>query len=313
MSNTLLLNLIEEILGSSKSLRNGEVAFFCPFCSHHKKKLQVNLESHKFHCWVCDAKGQSIYALFRKLDVRSGHIERLFKIVGDRPKQYKSPHIDENFVLTLPSEFVPFLKESKDPMYTRAKKYMLERGLTDDDVVKYNIGYCLEGQYSGRLIVPSYDEDGRLNYFVGRSFMGDSYKYKNPPISKDIIGFGLFVDWRDPIVLVEGVLDAMSIRRNTIPMFGKFLSKELKKKIVSEKVKEIYIVLDGDAKNNALRIAKQYIDNGLTVYVVDVGEEDPSSLGFIKITHLIRKTEPLDFSSLILQKLELDDVHGNTS
>ena len=39
-----------------------------------------------------------------------------------------------------------------------------------DDILKHNIGYCDEGKYSNRIIIPSYDSDGQLNFFVGRDF-----------------------------------------------------------------------------------------------------------------------------------------------
>ena len=39
--------------------------------------------------------------------------------------------------------------------------------------------------YAGRIIVPSYDVDNKLNYFLARDFTGNAYlKYKNPPVIK---------------------------------------------------------------------------------------------------------------------------------
>ena len=42
--------------------------------------------------------------------------------------------------------------------------------IDDSDILKYNIGYCDDGLYSNRIIIPSYDSDGQLNFFVGRAF-----------------------------------------------------------------------------------------------------------------------------------------------
>ena len=69
-------------------------------------------------------------------------------------------------------------------------------------------------------------------------------KYKNPNVSRDIIPFDWYIAWSKPIVLCEGVFDAMSIRSNAIPMLSKKPSKSLLRKIFEKKVKTIYIALD---------------------------------------------------------------------
>ena len=69
-------------------------------------------------------------------------------------------------------------------------------------------------------------------------------KYKNPPIPKDIIGFDLYIDWSQPIVLCEGVFDAIAIKNNSIPLFGKTILPKLFEKILTKKVKHIIISLD---------------------------------------------------------------------
>ena len=40
-----LVTLLEKVLMKSYQMKNGEHAFHCPFCNHHKKKLQVNCET----------------------------------------------------------------------------------------------------------------------------------------------------------------------------------------------------------------------------------------------------------------------------
>ncbi len=41
-----------------------------------------------------------------------------------------------------------------------------------EDIIKYNIGFCNEGPYGGRVIIPSYDDNGKLNYFIARDYKG---------------------------------------------------------------------------------------------------------------------------------------------
>ena len=136
----------------------------------------------------------------------------------------------------------------------------MNRGLTDNDFIKYSVGYCTTGEYGGRVIVPSYTSSGTLNFFVARSFDGNYFKYKNPEASKDIIFFENLINWNAPIILCEGVFDAMAIRRNAIPLLGKSLSKSsLWKKLLTGKLTDIYIALDTDAQTEALEIAEKLI------------------------------------------------------
>ena len=58
MYNTHLLELLEQVFGNGYKLKNGEIAFHCKFCNHHKKKLQINLENQKWHCWYAIAAGK---------------------------------------------------------------------------------------------------------------------------------------------------------------------------------------------------------------------------------------------------------------
>jgi DNA primase len=64
-----VIRVLDSTLGVGTSLKGNEQAHHCPFCHHHKKKLQINLESQYWHCWVCDSKGRSIQSLLKRLNV----------------------------------------------------------------------------------------------------------------------------------------------------------------------------------------------------------------------------------------------------
>jgi len=155
------------------------------------------------------------------------------------------------------------------------------------------------------VITPSYDESGTLNYFVGRNFGPGVVKYKNPSFSKDIVPFELLINWESPIVLCEGPFDAMAIKRNAVPLLGKTLPKKLLKKIVSSKVKQIFIALDSDALKQALSYCETLLDHGKEVFLVNMDEKDPSELGFENFTKLLHHSTPLTLRSLLEYKLKL--------
>ena len=297
-----LLQILQNVLGNGKELRNNEVAFHCPFCNHYKPKLQVNLESHNWHCWVCNAKGRKVVQLFKKLKVSNQILNQLYDIVDEYVPIKKKDEVTES--ISLPSEILNLWDKRTTPEYKHTMLYLHKRGITPKDILKYNIGYCEKGLYSNRIIIPSYDENGMLNYFVGRSFYKDSkMKNKNPKVSKDIIGFDLFINWNLPIVLCEGVFDAISIRRNVIPLLGKFPSKTLVKRLIEKKVKTIYVALDEDAKKDAVKLSKFLMDYGITTYLLEMNGKDPSELGFNKFWSIVKQSKQSKFSDLIKGRL----------
>ena len=177
-------------------------------------------------------------------------------------------------------------------------------GFDSEDIARYNLGYCSEGIYNNRIIIPSYDSDGKLNYFVGRDFYNSNFKYMNPPnVSKDVVGFDLYVNWSLPIILVEGVFDAMSVKGNAIPLFGKSILPQLEKKITEKRVNSIFIVLDGDAFNDAIQMVEKFTDNGISVNFVKLDGKDPNDLGYKKMITKIHNSLPMDFKQIMEMKL----------
>jgi len=305
MVNELLVNLVNGVLGTGKRTARGNQSFHCPFCNHHKPKLEVNFTEDKdgknrWACWACNKKGQTIYSLFKQMDVSPEIISQLKPLVKSGSFVEKS--ITYN-ILELPKEFKKF---DNSIISKHALNYLKKRNITQSDIIKYGMGYCEYGLYSKMIVIPSYDATGKLNYFTARSFEKDPYiKYRNPETSRDIIPFELFINWDLPIILCEGPFDAMAIKRNVIPLFGKNIQSSLMKKIVSSKVQKIYIALDNDAINKALEFCETLLDEGKEVYLVELEGKDPSEMGFEHFTKLIQKTTPLTNYKLMEKKLQL--------
>ena len=142
-------------------------------------------------------------------------------------------------------------------------------------MLKWRIGFCPSGEYGGRVIVPSFDDSGDLNYFMARSYSNQFPKYKNPPASKDFIFNELMIDWDRPVTIVEGVFDAI-IAENSIPLLGSTLSERSKifSKIIKN-CKEVYLALDSDASDKEMKIIKKLMEYGIITYKVDTsGYED---------------------------------------
>ena len=307
MINELLVNLVDSVLGTGKRTARGNVAYNCPYCNHSKPKLEVNFTENKkgynpWHCWACDKRGSRISTLFKKLGSPFEKLEELKKIVGD---ENEYTEVIKQITLTLPKEFKTF-KNNKDIIARQAISYLKSRGITKEDILKYNIGYCETGTYAKMIIIPSYNENGQLNYFTGRSFEKNPYtKYRNPETSRDIIPFELFINWNLPLIICEGPFDAIAIKRNVIPLLGKNIQPNLMKKIVTSTIQKIYIALDSDAKKQALKFVEKFMDEGKEVYLVELEGKDPSEMGFKQFTKLIQSTFPLTQYGLMERKLQL--------
>ncbi len=309
MVNQALVATINSVLGTGKSTSKGNFAYHCPFCNHHKPKLEINLSEnekgeHPWHCWVCDKRGSSIPKLFKLIEAPKEKINEARALSKFNSGKLEITEVTKR--VELPGEFISLSKPDNSIEYKHAISYLKRRQITLDDVIKYNIGYCVSGKFSNCIIVPSYDEYGSLNYFTARNFdKNSSIKYKNPDVSRDIIPFEFFINWKLPIILCEGPFDALAIKRNVIPLLGKTIQKSLKKKLVKSEVQKIYIALDKDAIKQALTFCEELINEGKEVYLVEMNGKDPSEMGFENFTNLIQTVQPLTFSNLFEKKLEL--------
>jgi len=311
MLNAALVSTVNSVLGKGKETSGNNYAYQCPFCQHHKPKLEINLVPNSkgenfWHCWVCNAKGKSLLGLFKKLKVPQDKILELRSILNYADK--KDEEESDITKIELPKEYKSLLIiQRTDISAKHALAYLKKRGISKEDILKYNIGFCEEGRYKNMIVVPSYNKDGLINYFIARSFEKDpSRKYDSPKCNKNaIIGLEYFINWNIPVILCEGIFDAIAIKRNVIPLFGKTIPKALMMKLVETNVKTVYVALDRDALKDALKYAEELLNLGKDVYLVDLDDKDPSEMGFEKFTSLVHKAEQLTLSELIYKKIEL--------
>ena len=307
--NFLLLGALENVLGKGKKTAKGNYIFHCPFCSHRKPKLEIRMWTDEkgenpYQCWVCGTKGRTIRSLLKHLNLTRAEAENVLQYVQRGEEQEETI----KKIVRLPEEFEPLELASHSSIYAnRVRKYLYARGLTDIDFVRYGIGYCMKGKYADRVIIPSYDENNALNYFVARSLNSGTYlKYVNPDIDKsNCIIFENLINWDEPVILCEGVFDAMAIRRNAVPLLGQNISPALMKKIITSPCPDIYMTLDRDAVKRALNHCETFLSMGKRVFFIEPSEKDPSEEGFRKFTEQVQQAKELTFSSLVKYKINL--------
>jgi DNA primase len=307
-NSQLVQSLLEIYLGKGKKLSNGDYAYYCPICNHKNQKLMVNVISGVYNCFTCHPKttGKTPVSLLKKINAPT---EAIQEMKGYFINELRKIEIQkESSAVVLPKEFIN-LNDKKDTSLEKrqALAYLKKRMVFSSDILKYNMGYCKTGRYKNKVIVPSYDSKGRINYFIARSFeKNPNQKIDSPSCSKsEIIGFEYFINWSVPVILCEGVFDAIAIKRNAVPLFGKTISKALMIKLLQPEVKTIYLALDDDAINEAINHAQKLIDFGKEVYLIKLQDKDPSEIGFEGMIQCLQTAQPITTSNLLMLKMQM--------
>ena len=256
--NEALVELLESLLGDHglHYPNRGQISFNCPVCDEGRNKhnLEVNYIENVFKCWSCGDSNNTHGSLTKLFDKYGNKkLKKLFSVlkpetVVKRERKKKTLKLPEGFTL---------FKDSSPiyPVRRAAKNYLDNRGISDYMIEKYQIGFCDQGDHAGRIVIPSYNSEGELNYYIARSWNPMSRaKYKNPEAEKDkIIFWENLIDWNKDLYLVEGAFDGLFLE-NAIPMLGKHMSELLFETIYKKAKANVIICLDGDAWENAVKL-----------------------------------------------------------
>ena len=267
---------MSNILGSFYKI-NDEYLFHCPKCEHHKKKLSINLEKDAFKCWVCDYHGRSIKRLVRRYGQYSQKREWLQLTNQVEISSFSNDlfaSVEEEVLkqrVELPEEFISLANKNLSVGSLAARKYLKDRNITKQDIIRWKIGYCPDGVYANRVVIPSFNLDGNCDFFTARTYVDDWKKYINPPVGRDIIFNELYIDWEEDLVLVEGPFDAIVAGPNAIPLLGSTLRENSKlfQKIIQHDT-TIYIALDPDAERKSMGLIKKLLQYDIEVNKIDI-------------------------------------------
>lgn len=275
VTSTDKIRFLRGIFRDIQVSRDGnDAAVPCPNCkTQDKKKLSVNIDTWKYHCWVCGIKGNNLRSVFKQY--YSPEVLAAFRAQfggnDDDALEVEKP-VE---VVTLPSGIcpVPLVKTSRDPNQRACYTYLTKRGITERDMWYWKMCTSKEGRFDRRVIIPSFDSTGDLNYYVSRSIDDDTRpRYVNSKANKtEIIFNDLMVDWTQPVVLVEGVFDAVRVGQNAIPILGSYLpqSAALFSKIVAHEL-QVTLALDPDAIDKSHKIAQDFFSFGIDVRQADI-------------------------------------------
>lgn len=262
--HNIIKNIFTDVNGY---LQSEQLQVNCPRCQEReglhqpdgKFNLEINTAKRMFRCWKCDEPrfSGSLGKLIRLYGSRGDYeIYKSYSYTADDYDYYNDE--DEVVNVELPKEMISFSNmESGNLLHYEAYNYLInERKISRDIILKYRLGFCIDGKYSNRIIIPSYNANGEINYFVSRTYDPriKKMKYDNPKANKDRIIFNEgYINWDSTVYLVEGAFDMLSFPINTIPMLGKTISSALFKKI-NEIKPNIIVLLDPDAFKDTINL-----------------------------------------------------------
>lgn len=282
------INFLEKVFGPGKLFTNSKgsknLYVICPNCfklgknsaTSGQKKLAIEINTQKSHCWVCNKKYISILPWLvsqRKLQLKEEY-ERLYENIK------LNGFVENEIQVCLPDDFrlIAANLENGDFFIKRASKYLLcDRNLNQKDLWRFKFGISADKKYQNRIIIPSFGCDGTVNYFLARAIYQNKFKYINCDYDKNNVVFNeLYVDWSRELTLVEGPMDLVNIETNATCLLGSTLTTDSRMfHLIAYHKTPIVLCLDLDAAEKQRIIAELLYSYDIPIKIVKLDRKDP--------------------------------------
>jgi DNA primase len=305
MAKTLVEILEEnniELVPSS----GGLIKARCPFHEHDDSPSFTIYPTGTYYCFGCEKWGDALKFLIEFKDWTN---KEAMEYLGE---DYKIPKVDKNKVIKVSntSKTWPFLYDVAEQYHQFLLKtpgaisYFHGRGLTDETISKYKLGYtdgnvlsfqmaedyilgieiglitkdgreCL----SHRVTIPNLLDRKQADFLIGRTVTNDSVKYLGVRLVKPVMGF-YELRYSNNLMIVEGQLDGLLLRQWGYPavvLGGTHLTKY---NCLLFEGKRVIIVPDNDPPGmkaaNSLKDA--FGDRAMILDYSELGVKDVSEL-----------------------------------
>ena len=307
------VSFIKKAFGEVARARDGiNVAFVCPSCNNKsKKKFSINLETGQCHCWVCDLRGKTLIPVLRKFE--KSHLVNEYcqkfptKKYSNNPSDSNSLDPEEEVSLPPGFSLAIDLKGSRDPDVRACLSYLSSRNVSERDMWHYKIGASSSGKFRRKIIFPSFDSDGKINFFVARSIdKNASIKYTNCNANKQSIIFNeVNIDWKKELAIVEGPFDLIRSGYNSTCLLGARMSVEniLFSRIAYHRT-PVLLCLDSDMASKSQSIARLLSEYGCSVRILSLdGFDDVGEMTKLQFENRKTSAETWCRNNFILSKI----------
>lgn len=280
-----------------RETHTGELNFHCPFCTDRRWRFFWNRYSGKAYCHNCEFQGSIFGFLSKFLGISYDEAQEM--VESESGTGYYKRAIPKEKVSI---DYPPFFRKLELPVGQDSKPFWdyvrNTRELPLTTILAYNLGYCRNGKFGGRVVVPVFWNDTLVNW-VARTILPvgkDGKKVLTPQFNNQSkYLFNLDKLWgKEQIVLVEGPFDMLKIPDIAVASFGKRLHDEQFLLLKKSGAKHIVVAYDNDAKKETYNTAKK-LSEMFRVSVVDMPEgQDPGSLNPAYTRALINNAKPFE-------------------
>lgn len=312
-SVTSKLDFIEKIFGKGKLESNGKnFSVRCPICAPsdlNKKKLAIRVSDDAHHCWTCGWSAYSLAPLIKKF----GTTSQLVQYKNEFAKNINKNEVllETSKITPLPSDFRLLMNISpSEPDYKAAWNYLISRNIEAKDAWYFKLGLSQEPRWKRRIIMPSFDEEGNLNFFIARNIdkFDKRTKYDNPDDDKYQIVFNeMNINWTKKLVICEGPFDLMKCGENATALLGSDLSP--KSRLFSQILLHstpVVLALDGDMWHTKTpKFVKLLQSYDIEVSILDTRTHgDPGSMTKTQFKNALDNISLPTWESMFFTKLE---------
>jgi hypothetical protein len=303
---------IQSVFGRADIHRDGvNVSVRCPNkecpssqTSAQKRKFCIRLDDDRTHCWVCGIKGR----LPKILRLHVGR-EALIKYVGAglaQTKYFDAP--DDPKPVRLPADFrlLGPLIGTHLPHVNSFIKYLYDRGLTDKDIWYFKFGISDEGGWRNRILMPSFDSDGKLNWLVGRTILERTFpKYLDADADKDIVFNEMNIDWTKDLTIAEGPFDLTKCDQNSTILLGSnFSEKSRLFEMIARHNTPVILALDADVRRKAAKIAVLANEFDVDIRMLPLGDrKDVGEMTKTEFLHAKQNAIPWTWNTYMADKI----------
>jgi len=242
----------------------------CPFHQDDTPSFGVHIYDGGYNCFTCHKSGSFLNLIDElKLNINIlPDIDAPTKKDYERIKQLKNKNVTK-----------PVLYKKTFIIFSRIKlkrenliyNYALSRGINEKTIERLNIGYNTSELYSKRLVIPVYNNVGKLLWFEGRAIKKNiAPKYWRPagsPVHETLYNYHKIRD-KSYVIVVEGILDSILLDQwnfSSVCCFGSKLHIDQLIQLIN--FEKVYLCFDGDkAGIQAFREVKKKIKGDKSSY-----------------------------------------------
>jgi len=261
-----------DLLGIDYEEHHDELWACCPHPAHEEKTASWSIKSTgQHHCFGCKWGGGPLELIRQNMDLAGWAVAREWLEEHGLYKDGALP-LNVRLLVTRPDlelvqvEVPPDARFiSMDKWVTPARRYAVERGVTESQVDRWGLGYAAGGYYANRLLLPTRARDGRIINITGRAWSSTKTpKYLNSKEQHGWDASAIFGEQFWPqhcgdatLVLNEGELNSLACERVGAMFVGALGGSTLEKEQVLKFSSFKTVILATDIDKAGSEIAAQ--------------------------------------------------------